>query len=279
MSEETGAPNRLDRERQHLLQRMHRMLDIPMLMLAIVWAALFVIEVVRGLSPFLQALGTAIWVLFGLEFVLGFTLSPRKIAYLRTNWLTAVSLLLPALRALRFVRLIRLARAASGLRGLRLLQAVSSANRGLRALGASMGRRGLGYLLASTLIVVFVGAAAMYAVEAGRSDQAFVNYGDALWWTAMIMTSMGSEYWPRTGAGRLLCFLLALYALAVFGYITAALATFFVSRDAEQQKGGLASEKAIQDLAQEVRELRQQLANDPTKTLSAKPARGQANPR
>jgi len=57
------------------------------------------------------------------------------------------------------------------------------------------------------------------------------DYGTALWWTAMLMTTMGSAYWPQTGEGRILCVLLALYAFAVFGYVTATLATFFVSRD------------------------------------------------
>jgi len=37
--------------------------------------------------------------------------------------------------------------------------------------------------------------------------------GEALWWTAMIMTTMGSQYWPQTIEGRMLCVFLALYAL------------------------------------------------------------------
>jgi voltage-gated potassium channel len=51
----------------------------------------------------------------------------------------------------------------------------------------------------------------------------------------MLLTSIGSEYWPRTGSGRALCLLLAIYGFAVFGYITAALASYFVGRDAEKK--------------------------------------------
>ncbi len=40
----------------------------------------------------------------------------------------------------------------------------------------------------------------------------------------MIMTTMGS--WPQTPEGRVLCLLLAVYAFAVFGYVTAMLAAF-----------------------------------------------------
>ena len=52
----------------------------------------------------------------------------------------------------------------------------------------------------------------------------------------MLLTSIGSEYWPRTAEGRLLCFLLSLYGLGVFGYITASFASFFLGRDADAQR-------------------------------------------
>jgi hypothetical protein len=32
--------------------------------------------------------------------------------------------------------------------------------------------------------------------------EAFDSYGDALWWTATIITTLGSQYWPATAAGR-----------------------------------------------------------------------------
>ena len=47
------------------------------------------------------------------------------------------------------------------------------------------------------------------------------SYWDAVWWTAMIMTTIGSDYWPKTTEGRLLALLLSVYAFSIFGYITA----------------------------------------------------------
>ncbi len=76
----------------------------------------------------------------------------------------------------------------------------------------------------------------------------------------MIMTTMGSQYWPQTGEGRVLCVVLALYAFGVFGYVTAALATFFVGRDAETKSGPIAGSREIARLAAEVRALRAELA-------------------
>lgn len=249
----------IDQERGQVLARLQDWLEKPMLVLSLLWLALFVVEMLWGLNPLLEGLGTVIWGVFLLEFVVGFTLAPHKLAYLRHNWLKAVALAAPALRLLRFARLVRLARAARLARGARLLRVVSSLNRGMRALGASMGRRGLGYVVAVTLLVLIAGAAGMYAFENSEGQQPFAGYGDALWWTAMIMTTMGSSYWPTTAAGRILCVLLALYAFGVFGYVTASLATFFVGRDAEDAEAEIAGAQALADLREEIAGLRSEL--------------------
>jgi voltage-gated potassium channel len=80
-----------------------------------------------------------------------------------------------------------------------------------------------------------------------------------LWWTAMVMTTMGSQYWPQTLEGRLLCLFLSLYAFAVFGYVTATLATFFVGRDAESSDAELAGAAQLAALREELRGLREDL--------------------
>lgn len=48
-------------------------------------------------------------------------------------------------------------------------------------------------------------------------------------WTAMIMTTMGSAYWPQTVEGRVLCVRPATYSFAMFGYVTATVSTFLRS--------------------------------------------------
>lgn len=85
-------------------------------------------------------------------------------------------------------------------------------------------------MIALTATVAVLGAAGMLAFER-EGGAAFDGYAHALWWTAMLLTTMGSEIWPRTIEGRLLCLGLALYGFAVFGYITATLAPWLVGRD------------------------------------------------
>jgi voltage-gated potassium channel len=146
-------------------------------------------------------------------------------------------------------------------RGLRLLRIVSTVNRGLKTLGRHMSRRGFAYVLSLSLVVTLAGSAGMYAFEHDPADprQGLADYGSALWWTAMMVTTMGSDYWPRTPEGRVLCLLLALYSFAVFGYVTAALASFFVGRDAQDPPQPRHEDVRLDALQREVAALRADL--------------------
>lgn len=152
-------------EREGLLVQLEDWLETPMLILGFVWLVLLVYEFVWNLSPALELLGMIIWIIFILDFALKFTLAPNKTDYLKSNWLTAISLIVPALRVFRIFRVFRLLRAARAARGLRLVRFVTSLNRGMKALGASFGRRGFGYIVALSIIVTFAGAAGMLAFE------------------------------------------------------------------------------------------------------------------
>lgn len=248
----------LKKERYELLQHLEDSLETPMLVLAFVWLALLVGELIWGESLLFEIVGTIIWVIFILDFAVEFVLAPHKVAYLKRNWLTAISLVVPALRLFRVFRAFRLLRLTRVGRGLSLLRVVSSLNRGMRALGASLSRRGFGYVIALTVLVTFTGAAGMYAFESVAPD-GIKSYGEALWWTAMILTTMGSQYWPQTVEGRVLCIFLALYSFGVFGYVTATLATFFIGRDAENDAAELAGAKQLAVLRDEVIALREEI--------------------
>lgn len=238
--------------RNQLLKRLENFFELPMIILGFVWLALLVIELVYQTSPALETFGLVIWGIFIIDFLFKFFVAPDKSEYLKRNMLTLISLIVPAFRVLRVARILRVFRFS---RGLRLVKVVGSLNRSMRALSATMKRRAFGYVIILSVIVLFGGAAGMYAfekdIEGGLND-----YGTALWWTSMILTTMGSEYWPKTFEGRLLCIILALYAFAVFGYVTATIATFFIGRDAEDSNSELAGSEQIESLRREIRELR-----------------------
>lgn len=249
----------LEHERSEILQQLEDWLDLPMLLLSFIWLALFAIEVTSGLNPLLEGISLTIWIVFIVEFGVKLLLAPRKVAYLKAQWLTAISLLLPALRTLRIVRIVRVLQTTRAVRGLQLLRVLTGTNRSMRSLTANFTRRGFGYVLLLTAIVTLTGAAGMYAFERETADAGFDSYGTALWWTAMLMTTMGSEYFPKTAEGRILCLLLAIYAFAVFGYVTATLATFFIGQDADDDGAELAGAKSIDALHDEIAALRTEI--------------------
>ena len=257
----------LNAERRSLLTRLEDWLETPLLILGFVWLALLIYELIWNLSPALELLGTIIWMIFILDFGVKFALAPDKTDYLKSNWLTALALLVPALRVFRVFRVFRVLRAARAVRGVRLFRVLTSLNRGMKALGASFGRRGFGYVVALSVIVVFAGAAGMLAFES-ETEGGIKTYGDALWWTAMMLTTIGSEYFPKTAEGRVLCFIIALYGFAVFGYVTATLATFFVGRDAENKESEIAGAEDVKALRGEIALLREEIKLLNNKNLS-----------
>jgi voltage-gated potassium channel len=243
------------KERNKLLARIDDLLDVPMVFLGFIWLILLTVELVYGLSPILEKVGFVIWGLFIVEFAIKFFLAPSKTKFLRSNILTLVSLLVPAFRVLRWIRLLRILRLS---RSLRLVKVLGSINRAMKALSLTMKRRAFGYIILLTFIVIFAGAAGMFAFEKHISG-GLPNYGTALWWTVMIITTLGSDYWPQTIEGRFLCVLLSLYAFAVFGYITATIATFFIGRDAESKRRDIADGKQIDELRKEIISIKQLL--------------------
>lgn len=242
-------------ERWQALVQLEEWLDKPMVVLSFVWFSLVVLELVWTTSGIFEFLGTAIWIVFIAEFLLRLALAPDKGRFLRNNVITMVALLAPALRFLYALRFFRLAR------GLRLVRIVGTANRTINALRDSFGRRGLGYVLGTTVLVTLLGAGGMLAFEpAHQVKGGFATYGDALWWTAMLVTTIGSDFWPQTAEGRLLAFLLSLYGLAMFGYITASFATFFIGQEARLARAARSGDGDLAALRAEIARLRRDLA-------------------
>jgi voltage-gated potassium channel len=244
-------------ERWDTLRQLDEWLRVPMIVLSLAWLAIVITELTVGGSDLLEVFGTGIWIVFIAEFLIRIMIAPDRIRFLRRNWLTVVALLVPALRLFRGLSILRAARA---LRGARLVRIVGTANRSMKTLKATLARRRFGYVLVLTALVILLGAAGMLSFEpAEEVEGGFTSYGDALWWTAMLVSTIGSAFWPVTMEGRLLSFLLSLYGLAVFGYITASFASFFIGRDAEEAAGPVAGAAELAALREDIAALRREL--------------------
>lgn len=240
----------LNDERTELLSQINDIFDFPLTLLSLLWLVLIIVEFVYGLSASLQNLSLVIWGIFIIDFFIELYISPIKKDYLKKNWFVALSLFLPALRVLKLFRGFKLVRFANSVRSLNLARLLSSFNRSIRTVRQVIRKRGLRYVVLLTALITFLGAAGMYNFE----RPGLTSYWDALWWTAMIMTTIGSAYWPVTPEGRVLAFSLSVYAFSIFGYITAALASMLVGKDKEEL-----SSKEITELRSEVQNLSSQI--------------------
>lgn len=257
-----GLSRPAKRERYLVLQQLELKLETPMFVLSLLWVGLLAAELIWGIGPWLQATVTAIWIVFLLEFSVRLVIAPDRFSFLRQNWFSAFALALPALRVFRVARVVRLLSYGRMLRGVTLARVLTAFNRGLVSLRTTMGRFGVAYLFGLTTLVTLLGAAGMLAFER-QVDGGLQTFGDALWFTAMMITTSGSEYWPKSTEGRVLCFLIALYAFAIFGYVTATIAALLLGRKPAAEDAADAPTRALEALRKEVSLLREEMRQVP----------------
>lgn len=79
--------------------------------------------------------------------------------------------------------------------------------------------------------VLLGGAALVVVAESSAPHANITSFPKALWWSVETATTVGyGDFYPVTLWGRIIASFLMLSAITAFGVITAALATWFVSR-------------------------------------------------
>jgi voltage-gated potassium channel len=93
-------------------------------------------------------------------------------------------------------------------------------------------------VVASVGVVGFVGSIAVVDAERANPDANIQSFGDAVWWAATTVTTVGyGDRYPTTTEGRLVAVGLMLTGIALLGVVTAALASGFVERLSEVEAG------------------------------------------
>lgn len=155
----------------------------------------------------------ATWALFAADLLVRVFLAPDRRRYLLRHWFDVIVLVLPLLRPLRLLRLVSL---------LRVLN--RRATTGLR------GRLAV-YVAGGAGLLAFCGSLTVLDAERGSSEANIVNFGDAIWWAAATMTTVGyGDRYPTTGVGRLAAVALMVAGIAVLGVVTATLASWLVEQ-------------------------------------------------
>lgn len=200
---------------------------------AVAFLAVYAIPILRpGLSPgwvrAFEVTSWAIWGMFGADYFIRLSLAEDRRRFVRGNLVDLAIVVLPLLRPMRLVRLLpvlaRMQHAGTSLRG-----------------------RAMTYVVAGAILLGFVASLAELDAERGSAKANITSFGDAAWWAAATMTTVGyGDHFPTTGEGRIVGLGLMLGGIALVGTVTAALASWFV----EQQK----AEKQQNDQQQETPE-------------------------
>src|SRR5215212_4509056 len=145
-------------KRAQAFEAVERATDLPMLLLALALVPLLVapmiVSVPDSLEPALATLEWLIWAAFAMELVVKTYLAPARWRYLRDHWFDVVVVAVPLLRPLRVVRSVR------ALRLLRLMRVASLGAKTVSTTRAILAQHGLQYVLAVTIGLVVLTAAA-----------------------------------------------------------------------------------------------------------------------
>jgi voltage-gated potassium channel len=257
LSPQMGGLLTRNAQKYPMLLALEKILALPMLILSFVWLCILITELVYGTNPVISNIGTSIWILLIFYFTIRLVTVDSRIVFLKRHWLFVLAIFVSMLRFIPFLQSFPLVRALTATFGMQVIWIFASAEQGMRSMRRALGRRGAGYVLAFTFVVIFAGSAGMLHFERASNDpQSIRTYPIALWWTAMQITNIGSGYSITTTGGRILCLAISIYAIAVFGYLTALIAAFFIDRVAKDPKPEIERQKSLQEIQEEIIRLR-----------------------
>jgi voltage-gated potassium channel len=205
-----------DSKRELAIQKWESLSTIPLAFLALVYLGLYAFEVLGNQSEMilfdLILVSDIIWGIFIIDFVVRFVMHDDKLLFLKRNVIELIGLILPFFRAFRMFRVVIaigfLTRAAKSLQGRLNIY--------------------LGLILP---ILIFTCSLGVYEAEHNAADANITNYGDALWWAFVTVTTIGyGDYYPVTFEGRTIAVLLMLSGLALVSVVTVSFASWFLDR-------------------------------------------------
>ena len=133
--------------------------------------------------------------------------------------------MLRPLRAARLLRVLNLARVAVVL--------VNA----LRRTKGLFTHRGLHFALLAVVVVVFACSALVLSFEAHANGSNIHNFGDALWWAIVTVTTIGyGDKYPVSAGGRGVATVLMLVGIGLIGVLTATVASYFVEQSADEDR-------------------------------------------
>src|SRR3984885_15443473 len=218
-------------ETQNAYDRFSDAVEVPLTVLAVLWLPVLVVplavRVSQGTSDVLDGIDYLVWAVFVVEYLVKLYLSPSRWQFFRRHLVDLAVIAVPVLRPLRLLRLLRLVTLSRA--GLILVSALKRARELLT-------HNGLHFVLLAVLTIVGVCSAVELAFEQHAPGSNIHNFGDALWWAVVTVTTVGyGDKYPVTAGGRGVAVVLMLTGIGLVGVLSATIASYFVGQRAEEE--------------------------------------------
>jgi voltage-gated potassium channel len=235
--------------RQRLLDAYEARTTVLLSALALVYLVTFSLQVIlyepdETWYRWATWFGLFLWLLFVVDLVFRFALSPHRRRFVRRNLLDIITVVVPQFRALRALRAFSSGGVLSKGRGALSGKAVVTA-----ALG--------------TALIVWVGSLMVLSAERGAQGAEITSFPDSLWWSFETITTVGyGDFVPVTWLGRFFAVLIMLLGVSVLGVISASLAATLVKQSQSQSPSpSPAQAPGESEVLREIAELKQMVAD------------------
>jgi voltage-gated potassium channel len=228
------------------LQRFSARIDPVMMALALAWLPVLVVPLVTPLKGWVATafalVDYFVWAAFLVEYAVKLWLAADRWHFVRHHLLDLAMVAVPILRPLRLARLLRLVRLG------RVVLVLGSSLRRARAMFA---HHALYLVLLAVVAIVFAAAGLELVFEQhSTGPTAIHNFGEALWWAAVTVTTVGyGDKVPMTGGGKWVAAALMFTGIGLVGTLTATIASFFVQEQRSAEMNEIKAQLA------EIREL------------------------
>ncbi len=217
---DAGLTRQSGRQREEIANRRWRDLSFwPLLVASIIFIVAYSWQVIADLEGTAELVARILilvtWAIFVAEYLVRFARAKPRTHWVLHHPFDLILVLVPPLRPLLLLKAITT---------LKPLRASEGA-----ALRSSLAIYGAG----AALIMIWIAAVAILSVERPAPGANIVNFGDAVWWAFVTITSVGyGDFYPITGRGRFVAVLLMCAGVAVVGIVTATLASWILEKAA-----------------------------------------------
>ena len=233
-----------------MIEKWDQVLRKPLLIAGIVFLIAYATpiiwpEIPNGIHDMCTWTQTIIWMVYLVDYVVSLCLTPTKFQWFKGNLFNLLAVILPMVRPLRAIRAL-------------VALALATKQTG----GANKQRSFLVSVSTTAFATWLVAGLAITDAERGMPGANIQSVIDGWWWSISTLTTVGyGDAYPVTTTGRLVGIAVMASGIALFGTLTAGIASYFVSlfeNDQQETMSALTEDRELlESILIEIRQLKE----------------------